>query len=196
MLVWEGLFTMVGRIFQSSCHPSTIFMRLSQGETEIFTNIRGPASWYLCVIISYGCRQFGLHLKNDSDMIIKLMKQIFPHLSTDGASKLPQQKALSSVWIPLCVIPGPLVFPAASSTGASRAGSGRGRGWTQGMPMWASQGHWLSTQINPACSAFNERLLLRAMCYTAIRNLQRRGFRSGIRDKAWPLGAFCVAEFY
>lgn len=35
--------------------------------------------------------------KNDSGMIIKLMKQIFPHLSTDGASKLLQQKVVYSV---------------------------------------------------------------------------------------------------
>ena len=35
--------------------------------------------------------------KNDSGMIIKLMKQIFPPLSTDGASKLLQQKVVYSV---------------------------------------------------------------------------------------------------
>ena len=92
--------------------------------------------------------------KNDSGMIIKLMKQIFPHLSTDGASKLLQQKVVYSVWIhpmvsTLRVIQGPPVFPAASSTGTSRAGRGRGRGW-KGMPMWASQGHWLSTP-NQCC---------------------------------------------
>ena len=34
--------------------------------------------------------------KNDSGMIIKLMKQVFPHLSTNGASKLSQQKVLYS----------------------------------------------------------------------------------------------------
>ena len=93
--------------------------------------------------------------KNDSGMIIKLMKQIFPPLSTDGASKLLQQKVVYSVWIhpmvsTLRVIQGPPMFPAASSTGTSRAGRGRRRGWTQGMPMWASQGHWLSTP-NQCC---------------------------------------------
>ena len=41
-----------------------------------------------------------------------------------------------------------------------------------------------------------ERLLLRVMCYAGIRDLWRRGFRSVVRDKAWLLGAFCVAKFY
>ena len=42
----------------------------------------------------------------------------------------------------------------------------------------------------------DERLLLWAVCYTRIIDLQRRGFWSGVRDKAWLLGAFCVAKFY
>ena len=41
-----------------------------------------------------------------------------------------------------------------------------------------------------------ERLLLRAMCYAGICDLWRRGFRFWVRDKAWLLGAFCVAKFY
>ena len=42
----------------------------------------------------------------------------------------------------------------------------------------------------------DERLLLWAVCYTRILDLQRRGFWSGVRDEAWLLGAFCVAKFY
>ena len=41
-----------------------------------------------------------------------------------------------------------------------------------------------------------ERLLLRAICYAWICDLQRTGFQSRVRDEAWLLGAFCVAKFY
>ena len=41
-----------------------------------------------------------------------------------------------------------------------------------------------------------ERLLLRAMCYAGNCDLWRREFRSGVRDEAWVLGAFCVAKYY
>ena len=39
-------------------------------------------------------------------------------------------------------------------------------------------------------------MLLRAMCYAGIRYSWRRGFQSGVRDKAWLLEAFCGAKFY
>ena len=41
-----------------------------------------------------------------------------------------------------------------------------------------------------------EWLLLQDVYYTRICDLQRREFQSGVRDKAWLLGAFCVAKFY
>ena len=34
------------------------------------------------------------------------------------------------------------------------------------------------------------------LCYARIRDLQRRGFQSRVRDKAWLLRAFCVANCY
>lgn len=72
--------------------------------------------------------------KNDSDMIIKPMKRLCIHLSTDGAPELLQQRLWtifeSMVSTPvccLCSISSLLCSQAAQPPGAARAGRGRGK---------------------------------------------------------------------
>lgn len=77
--------------------------------------------------------------KNDSDMILKLMKQLFPHLSTDGASKVLQRKVLYNAQIPPTVHPHPMrVLPKPTPQLGCRTGR-VGDGGEGGTPAWASQ---------------------------------------------------------
>ena len=64
--------------------------------------------------------------------------------------------------------------------------------WRSRMACWQT-----NTFLEPWPQAGGgKRLLLRAVCYSRIGDLRKRGFWSEVRDEAWLLGAFCVAKFY